>query len=71
MFTITEHSIDNLVSSIIIRSMNHKQVKEPTLRTWLRLNNKLDQINIGQIQTRRVRQLQIQEALKCPQWFSF
>ena len=51
--------------------MNHLKSKQPTLKTWLRANGKFEFSSTMNFQNRRVRELQIQEAIKHPQWFSF
>jgi hypothetical protein len=51
--------------------MHHIKIKQPTLKTWLRAQGKLDIITSSHLQNRRVRKLQIQEAIRYPEWFTF
>ena len=67
----TEHPNLNLVSSIN-KTMRRNINKQPTIKTWLRINQAADiSLSNGLFQHRRVRQLQIKEALATPSRYEF
>ncbi|MFT4737821.1 MAG: hypothetical protein ACI8QD_001648 [Cyclobacteriaceae bacterium] len=52
--------------------MLNRNTKKPTLKTWLRIKNEIDHPLIsGLFQHRRVRELQIREALNTPERYLY